>query len=265
MKKTSMIALLMLSASLQAATLEAIKERGFLKVGVYADAPPFGQVDGKGQFEGFDVELARELALDLFGDRNKVQFVGTAGSNRIPYLKTDEVDVIMAHFTKTPLRAQVVDFAEPYMKVELGIITPKKEQIKALSDLQGKTLVLNKGTTAEVYINEHYPSIKIEKYPQNLETFAALENGRAQALANDTALLQAWISDHQDYEMNIAKLGETSFIGPAVKKGNRELLNWLSLEMKSMRRDGRLRSVYDRVLSPIYGKNIKAEQFLVLE
>ena len=100
------------SASGTYRTLEDIKKDGTINIGVFSDKNPFGYVDENGEYQGYDVYFANRLAKDL---GVKVNFVSTEAANRIEYLQTGKVDVILANFTVTEERAQEVDFALPYM------------------------------------------------------------------------------------------------------------------------------------------------------
>ena len=140
------------SASTQAAsTLETIKNNGVVRIGVFGDKPPFGFVDEKGANQGYDVVFAKRIAQELLGDENKVQFVLVEAANRVEFLKSDKVDIILANFTQTPERAEQVDFTLPYMKVALGVVVPQDLNVVSVDDLKDKTLILNKGTTADAF------------------------------------------------------------------------------------------------------------------
>ena len=200
-------------------TLAKIKEAGKIRIGVVGDKPPFGYLDAEGKNQGFDVEIAKNMSQDLFGSPDKVEFVVTEAANRVEYIKSGKVDVLLANFTQTPERAEVVDFAAPYMQVSLGVVSPKNAPVKSVDDLKGKTLLVNKGTTADAYFT-------LQKYDQNTETFDALKDGRGAALAHDNALLWAWAKENPQFEVAIGKLGEPENIAPAVKKGDKALLDW---------------------------------------
>ena len=119
-----------------------------------------------------------------------MRFVLVEAANRIEFLKSNKVDIMMANFTQTQERAQQVDFARPYMKVALGVVS-KDGVITDVSQLKDKTLIVNKGTTADFYFSKNHPEIKLLKFEQNTETFAALQDGRGDALAHDNTLLFA--------------------------------------------------------------------------
>ncbi|WP_163531480.1 cysteine ABC transporter substrate-binding protein [Helicobacter suis] len=237
--------------------LSAIKERGILKVGVFSDKPPFGFVDSKGQYQGFDVYIAKQIAKDLLGDAKKIQFIPVEAAARVEFLKANKVDVIMANFTKTREREAVVDFAKPYMKVALGVVS-KDGVIKSIADLKSKNqpLIVNKGTTADFYFSRNYPSIHLLKYDQNTETFLALKNNRGIALAHDNTLLFAWVKQNPEFKVGIPNLGEQDVIAPAVKKGDKALLDWLDQEIDKLTKSGFMKEAYNTTLKPIYGNDI---------
>ncbi len=241
--------------------LEVIKQRGVLKVGVFSDKPPFGSVDSKGQYQGYDVVIAKRMALDLLGDENKIEFIPVEASARVEFLKANKVDIIMANFTRTKEREKVVDFAKPYMKVALGVIS-KDGVIKNIEELKDKELIVNKGTTADFYFTKNYPNIKLLKFEQNTETFLALLNDKAIALAHDNTLLLAWTKQHPEFKLGITSLGDQDVIAPAIKKGNPKLLEWLNNEMDSLISSDFLKEAYKETLEPVYGDGIKPEEII---
>ncbi len=241
--------------------LEVIKQRGVLKVGVFSDKPPFGSVDSKGQYQGYDVVIAKHMALDLLGDENKIEFIPVEASARVEFLKANKVDIIMANFTRTKEREKVVDFAKPYMKVALGVIS-KDGVIKNIEELKDKELIVNKGTTADFYFTKNYPNIKLLKFEQNTETFLALLNDKAIALAHDNTLLLAWTKQHPEFKLGITSLGDKDVIAPAIKKGNPKLLEWLNNEMDSLISSDFLKEAYKETLEPVYGDGIKPEEII---
>lgn len=261
MKKLSLLLLLTWQAG-HALSLAEIKQNDRIRIGVFGDKPPFGYIDEQGQNQGFDVEIARALAQDLLGDANKVEFVLTEAANRVEYLKSNKVDLILANFTQTAEREKVVDFAQPYMKVALGVVSHQDQPVKSLEDLKNATLLVNKGTTADAYFSKHHPELKVLKFDQNTETFDALKDGRGIALAHDNALLWAWAKENPNYQVGIASLGEIEYIAPAVKKGESEWLQWVNEEIQTLKKDGRLKAAYEKTLKPVYGDSVKAEDLL---
>ena len=143
-------------------TLDEIKESGTINIGVFSDKNPFGYVDENGEYQGYDVYFANRIGEDLGVE---VNFVSTEAANRIEYLQTGKVDVILANFTVTEERAEEVDFALPYMNVALGVVSPESNVVTSLDDLgSDDPVIVISGTTAETYLTENYPDIKLQKY-----------------------------------------------------------------------------------------------------
>ncbi|WP_343621822.1 cysteine ABC transporter substrate-binding protein [Acinetobacter proteolyticus] len=250
-------------ASTQVSSIEQIKKNGVVRIGVFSDKPPFGYLDAQGKNQGFDVEIAKHVAKDLLGDENKVQFVLTEAANRVEYLKANKVDIIFANFTVTPEREQVVDFAKPYLKVALGVVSPKDKPITDLAQLKDQTLLVNKGTTADSFFSKQHPEIKLQKYEQNTETFDALKDGRGAALAHDNLLVLAWAKENPNYTVGITNLGEQDLIAPAVQKGNKELLDWLNQDLEKLAKQGVIHQAYEKTLKPVYGDGIPAKDLII--
>ncbi len=149
---------------------------------IFSDKNPFGYVDENGEYQGYDVYFARRLGEDL---GVKINYVSTEAANRIEYLQTGKVDIILANFTVTPERAQEVDFALPYMNVALGVISPDSNVITTLDNWNADDqMIVISGTTAETYLTENYPNIKLQKYDSYATAKNALENGNGVAWAN---------------------------------------------------------------------------------
>ncbi|MFU2080724.1 cysteine ABC transporter substrate-binding protein [Avibacterium endocarditidis] len=243
--------------------LQQLQKADSVRIGVFSDKPPFGYVDNQGKSQGFDVEIAKAIGKDLMGDENKVQYVLVEAANRVEYLQSNKVDIILANFTVTPARKEVVDFAKPYMQVALGVVSKDGAVITDINQLEGKTLLVNKGTTADAYFSKHYPNIKLLKFEQNTETFEALRDGRGDALAHDNTLLFAWAKENPGFTVGIKTLGDQDFIAPAVKKGDTELLAWLDQEIEKLGKEGVLKQAYDKTLLPVYGDTISEKEVLV--
>ncbi|HEF3573433.1 TPA: cysteine ABC transporter substrate-binding protein [Campylobacter upsaliensis] len=244
-------------------SIERIKNAGVVKIGVFGDKPPFGYVDEKGANQGYDIIFAKRIAKELLGDENKVEFVLVEAANRVEFLKSSKVDIILANFTQTPERAEQVDFALPYMKVALGVVVPKDSEIKSVEDLKDKTLILNKGTTADAYFTKNHADIKTLKFDQNTETFAALMDKRGDALAHDNTLLFAWVKERPDYKVVIKELGNQDVIAPAVKKGDKELKEFIDNLIISLAAEQFFHKAYDESLKAHFGADIKADDVVI--
>ena len=242
-------------------TLDEIKEDGTIHIGVFSDKNPFGYVDENGEYQGYDVYFANRIGEDL---GVKVDFVSTEAANRIEYLQTGKVDVILANFTVTKEREEEVDFALPYMNVALGVVSPDSRVIESLDDWNSEDqMIVISGTTAETFLIENYPEIPLQKYDSYATAKNALENGNGAAWANDNTEVIAFALQNKGYTVGISELGNKDTIAPAVSKGNETLLNWLNEEIEALGEEQFFHADYDATLVGTYGEQYKEE--LVVE
>ena len=251
------------SADNNKSSVEAIKKRGTIKIGVFSDKSPFGYVDSNGENQGFDVYIAKRFAKDLLGDESKVEFVLVDAASRVAYLESNKVDIIMANFTVTDERKEKVDFANPYMKVSLGIVSPDNNPITSADQLKDKKIIVAKGTTAETFMVENYPDVELVKYEQYSEIFQALKDGRGDGILSDNTEVIAWAKDNQGYTVGVPSLGSQDTIAPAVAKGNTDLKNWINTELETLGKENFVHKAYDETLKSVYGGEF--EESLVVE
>lgn len=247
-------------AASTARTLDEIKESGELVVGVFSDKKPFGYVDENGDYQGYDVYFARRLAEDL---GTELKLVSVDAPNRVEYLTSAKVDIILANFTVTPERAEVVDFALPYMKVALGVVSPDGALITDVAQLDGKTLIVSKGTTAETYFTENHPEVKLLKFDTYTEVFNALLDGRGDALSTDNTEVLAWALDNPGFTVGIESLGSLDTIAPAVQKGNETVLAFINDEIVKLAEENFFHADFDATLKDVYGEAVNPDNLVV--
>lgn len=241
-------------------TVDEIKDSGKVKIGVFSDKNPFGYVDENGKYQGYDIYFAERIAKDLGVE---VEYVATDAANRVEYLESGKVDIILANFTVTDERAEQVDFALPYMKVALGVVSPDKALIEKAEDLNGKTLIVTKGTTAETYFSENYPDVKLLKFDQYTEAYNALLDGRGDAFSTDNTEVLAWAIQNKGFSVGIESLGNIDTIAPAVTKGNTTLLEWINGEIESLADEQFFHKDYKETLEPVYGSEVDIDSLVV--
>ena len=251
------------SATAKARTLDEIKKSGKIKIGVFSDKNPFGYVDENGKVQGYDVYFAKRIAKDLLGSEDAVDFVYVEAASRVEYLKSAKVDIALANFTVTDERKEQVDFALPYMKVALGIVSPQKAEITDVNQLKGKKLIVVKGTTAETYFSKNYPDVTLVKFDEYQEAYDALLDGRGDAFSTDNTEVLAWAKQNKGFVVGVESLGDIDTIAPAVQKGNTELLNWLNDEIKTLAKEEFFHKDFDETLKSVYGDSIDPENLVV--
>lgn len=242
-------------------TLDEIKESGTINIGVFSDKNPFGYVDENGEYQGYDIYFANRIGEDL---GVKVNFVSTEAANRIEYLQTGKVDIILANFTVTDERKEEVDFALPYMNVALGVVSRNDNVIESLDNWNpDDSIIVISGTTAETYLIENYPDIPLQKFDSYATAKEAFENGTSVAWANDNTEVIAFSLQNDGYTVGIPSLGSADTIAPAVTKGNTTLLDWINEEIKSLGEENFFHADYEATLTDTYGSEY--EDSLVVE
>ena len=126
-------------------------------MGVKTDFPPLGFLDKKGVNKGFDIDIAKALSKELFGNEEAVEFVSVTSENRIAFLTSGKVDVIVATLTITEERKRDVDFSIPYFITAQMILVRADSKITKYQDLAGKKVATIRGSTGDIAIGELVP------------------------------------------------------------------------------------------------------------
>lgn len=182
------------------AELEEIEERGYVIVGVKDNVRPLGFRDETGRLVGFEIDLARQLALDLLGSAEAVELQPLMNQERVPQLLADEVDVLIARLSVTTPRMRVVDFSSPYYLDGTALVT-QQPLVADVGDLSGQRVaVLHRSSTIDV-VRSRLPGVTlvgVESYQAALE---ALETGTAAAFAADVSMLSGWVQEYPQYRI----------------------------------------------------------------
>lgn len=248
------------SANAKARSLDEIKKSGKIKIAVFSDKAPFGYVDKDGKYQGYDVYFAERLAKDL---GVKPEYTSVDPAARVDVLTSNKVDLVLANFTVTDERKEKVDFAKPYMKVALGVVSPQNAPITDVGQLDGKTLIIAKGTTAETWFEKNAPNVKLQKYDQYADAYNALLDGRGDAFSTDNTEVLAWAKANKGFKVGITRLGDDDTIAPAVQKGNKELLDFVNDEIVKLGKDDFFHKDYQETLAPVYGDEVNPDEIVV--
>jgi ABC-type amino acid transport substrate-binding protein len=231
-----------------AGTLDEVKKRGTLIAGVKTDFPPFGYVDSSGKNLGFDVDVAHIFAKALFDDENKVELVAVTSGNRIPFLQSGKIDIIIASVTVTDERRQVVEFSEPYFMSGGLLLVPKNSSIKGVEDLAGKTVAVIQGAIQDKDIEQLAPKANRVKFGKVSEAVLAVKGGRADAFCQDDILIMTLAKENPDLKP-VGKPFTPRPYGIAVRKGDGEFIKWVDGQVDRMKKDG----TYDKLWKKYFG------------
>lgn len=222
-----------------AASLDAIKKRGTIKIGVKYDSPPFGSLDPKtNQVVGFDIDIARALTKQLLGDAKKVEFVQVNSSNRIPLLQNGEVDLFIATTTITPDRMKEIAFSNVYYRAGQTLLVKKNSPIKNYKDLAGHSVCTTTGSTPEQTIRRLVPSANVQTFDTYADCFTALKSGRVDAMTTDNTILTGY--ELQD-PANLTLVGGMFTFEPygiGIGKGNDTLIRAVNAALTAIMKDG---------------------------
>jgi polar amino acid transport system substrate-binding protein len=229
-------------------TIEDILKRGELRVGFEAGYLPFEMANKKGQFVGFDIDVAKEMAKAM-----KVKFVpvNTAWDGIIPALMTKKFDIIISGMTITQERNLKINFADPYIIVGQTILLNKKHagKVKSYKDLNDpKFIVTSKlGTTGEQAIKRKIPKATYKSF--EVESEAALEvlTGKADATVYDLPFCATFMA--QRGEGKLIFLDKPFTFEPlawAIRKGDPDFMNWLNNFLRQLKNDGRYDKIYNK-------------------
>ncbi|MBS4212706.1 transporter substrate-binding domain-containing protein [Neobacillus rhizophilus] len=225
------------SADSKASNLPAlpddIKKKGKLVIGVKVDFPPFGSMDASGKNVGYDIDFAKKLAEFAFGDANAVEFVPVTSDNRIPFLNSKKVDLLIASLAATDERKKVVDFTDPYFGTSNLTLVKKDSNIKDLKDLEGKTVITLKGSTEALALQKAVPSAQQLQLTTLAEQLQALKDDRGVAMVKDESVLYKIVDQDSSYKI-VGEPFEPMAIAAAVRKGDTEYLNWLNAAIKEV-------------------------------
>ncbi|GAC1300625.1 MAG: transporter substrate-binding domain-containing protein [Vulcanimicrobiaceae bacterium] len=228
-------------------TLATIKSRGKMIVGIKADYPPFGFLDGDRNV-GLEIDLLHGIAKDLLGKADAIEFVPVVSANRFQFLNTSKVDFLFATVTITDQRKQVVDFSAPYMRSGWQILVKRSNtSIREATDLKGKTVVVVPGSTGEAGISKLVPDATLLKLPQTSEALDAVDQGRADAFIQDTALLVGLTAQKPQYK-TVGASHDDMPIGAACRKGDSGPCDFISKEIEKFTRNGTLAKEYRKWL-----------------
>jgi putative glutamine transport system substrate-binding protein len=237
-----------------AGTLQDIKRRGKLIAGVETDSPPLGFLDKKGFHKGFDIDVAKALSKELFGNEGAVQFISVTEGNRVALLNSGKIDIIVAPMTTTDERKEAVDFSIPYFISAQLILVRGNSQITKYEDLAGKKVATIRGSSGDTAIGELVPAAERVKFENNFEALHALRAHRVEAFVEDYIVLFNLLQKTPGLKMSGLQPFRPARYGLAVRKGDKEWLDFINSTLIKMRESG----AYERLLGKWFGIEAKA-------
>jgi polar amino acid transport system substrate-binding protein len=228
-----------------------IKRRGYLRVGVNTGFLGFGYLNPfTGQIEGFEIDLARELAKAIFGAPGRVQLRALTVTQRLPAVNHGTVDIVIDAVTITCSRRQQVDFSTVYYEAGQRVLVPISSKARGLQDLGGKRVCASAQSTP-ISVIERQPSHPIAVgAPQAIDCLVYLQQGRVDAISTDDSILLGFKAQDPYTKIVGPRLVRVPY-GMAISKAHPEFVRFVNGVLARMRADGTWRRIYAHRLGQV--------------
>jgi polar amino acid transport system substrate-binding protein len=228
--------------------LDQIVKKGEIVIGMGTTFPPWGYFNDKQELTGYDVDVAKDLANAL---GVKPVFVDTTNANRIPYLLTGKVDIVVAVFGATPERAKSVAFSDPYAPFFLVMATrPGLNDIRTAEDLKREAknlkIATTKGTTSDTLLQGLLPGVEYTRYENPTDLFLALRQGKHDVGVEGYDGLAAWARNNSGWTIQVNPPLRQTFPTIGVRRGEYDMLNWINIWIRDFTMSGRNAAVYEK-------------------
>jgi len=228
--------------------MRRIADSGLLKVGVDQNTNLFGYRNpATGQIEGFDIDVAREVARAIFGDPNKVQLIAITSAQRIPYVEQGKVDIVADTMTMNCARWQQVNFSSVYYEAGQRVLVNKNSPAKGIGDLGGKKVCAAAGSTSITNIATNPAKPIAVSVPDWTDCMVLLQQGQVEAVSTDDTILAGMADQDPSTQLVGPKFTEEPY-GMAISKNSPDLVRFVNGVLDRMRRDGTLHTINVRWL-----------------
>jgi polar amino acid transport system substrate-binding protein len=218
------VALAMGSAPAKADKFEDIIKAGVVRIGVPLDVPPFGSVNAQRQAEGFDIDLANMVGKAL---GVKVELVQLTAANRIPFLMTDKVDIVISVMGLTPERAKQIMFTAPYADTSLAVYGSKSQKVASADELGSLKVAAAKGTTQDIGLSAMNPKANIMRTEDDATAAQAYITGQADMIATNSLIVPDLMKRAPNREFDLKFVIRRSPAHMGVRMGEHNLVRWL--------------------------------------
>ena len=227
-----------------AQTVDEILSRGSINIGVLVDLPPYGILNEKQEPDGYDIDVAKLLGKYL---GVKVNLVQLTSPNRIPFLLTNKVDLIVATFGVTPERAKQVLFSIPYSAIENVVFAPKDKKIATLEDLKGLRVGVPRGTVQDVILSSSLgDQVKMARFDDDPSTYQSLITHQVDAIA------ETGLTGDTTFAANPGAGIERKFTllqqpnGITMRKDQWNLHQWVNTFVYFVKNNGELNAIHEK-------------------
>jgi general L-amino acid transport system substrate-binding protein len=266
----TMFAVFALIGSASAGTLDDVKAKGFVQVGVNGDLFGFGKPDEKGVWKGLDVDTGRAIAAAVFGDANKIKFTPLTAVTRFTALQSGEIDVLCRNATRTLSRetALGLNFAQVNYYDGQGFLIPKSLGVKSAKELDGAAVCVLPGTTTELNVADYFRANGMKMKPVVIENTAELAKtffaGRCDCLTSDASQLAGTraVAPNPDDYIILPEIISKEPLAPAVRHGDDQWLDIVNFSVLAMINAEELGITSKNVDQMLKSKDPKVQRFL---
>lgn len=236
-----MLAVLTMLGAAQAQTIDDIIAKGKVVIAVDPTSAPFGVTGPDGQPDGYDVDVARLVAKYMGVE---LELVPVTSTNRIPYLLTNRVDLVISLFSITPERALQVAFSNPYAAVGTIITARKDKKIETFDDLKGLKVGVPRGTIPDILLTKKaLPDVEIMRFDDEATSIQALVTGQVDALGSSTTALLVLNRGKAEKEFESKLTLVENHFGIGMRRGQDDLRQWLNTFLYAIKTNGELNAI----------------------
>jgi polar amino acid transport system substrate-binding protein len=229
------------SGTARADALEDIVKSGVLRVAVPQDFPPFGSVTSDLKPQGLDIDVATLIAKKM---GVKIELIPVTSANRVPYLQTKKVDLIISSLGKNPEREKVIAFSDAYAPFYNGVFGGADQKVSSAADLAGKTVGVTRGAVEDLELTKIAPaSATIKRYEDNNGTISAFLSGQVQLVATGNVVAAAIIAKHPPKKPETKFLIKNSPCSIGLNKDEPKLLDKVNAILAQTKKDGELNAL----------------------
>ena len=225
-------------AGAEARSLDEILKSGVLKMGVNPGLPPLAKYDDKNNLVGFDPDIGAKLA-EMLGV--KLELVKVGSPDRIPFVSTGKIDIVMGAMTRNVARQKIIDYTLPVHTEVFGALTTDKKPFKAVTDMNKSDVKLAqvRGTMPADWAKKNLPNAKITLFDNYPDAMRAIAQGRADAIVDVVDFLGEHMNKNKNVKWQVvSKAIDTWYCGIGIQKGNSSLQQWLNVAIYTMHKDG---------------------------
>jgi polar amino acid transport system substrate-binding protein len=227
-----------------AATPDEIKKRGRIQIGILTDYPPFGGIDENQKPAGYDVDVANLLAKAIGAELN---LVPVTGPNRIPFLLTNKVDMLVATFGITEERSKQVLFSNPYSAFTTYILAPKSIAISTPDDLKGVRVGVARASTQDSALSAIAPrETRIMRFDDDATTTQSIISGQVQAIGASSTVFAQLSENYANLQIERNFTLKAQANGMAFRKQDEALRDWSNDFIKTISENGELGKIHQR-------------------